>query len=95
MCAASKIRPRPWATGSRPAQHTLEPLVSVLWAEGARKDSHMTDASDCRPIVAVIEAAIKLARRNPKPDEPIPTDEYLAFVIYQELRRQGLRIVPR
>ena len=49
----------------------------------------MTDYNDYEPILTVIEAAIDKARKNPKPDEPTPSDDYSAWVILQELRRAG------
>lgn len=54
----------------------------------------MTNYEDYEAILAVIEAGIKLTRENPKPGEPIPTDDYTAWVILQELRRTGWSIVP-
>lgn len=45
-------------------------------------------------ILAVIGSAIDLARRNPKPGEPVSADDYVAWVIVNELRRAGFRIVP-
>ncbi|WP_158914211.1 hypothetical protein [Caulobacter sp. S45] len=52
----------------------------------------MTDYSDYEPILAVIEAAIDKARKNPKPDQPTPSDDYIAWVVLQELRRAGWTI---
>ena len=52
----------------------------------------MTDYSDYEPILAVIEFGIDKARKNPKPNEPTPSDDYTAWVILQELRRAGWTI---
>jgi hypothetical protein len=52
----------------------------------------MTDYSNYEPILAVIEAGIDKARKNPKPNEPIPGDDYTAWVVLQELRRAGWNI---
>jgi hypothetical protein len=49
----------------------------------------MTDDADYEAIVAVIEHGMNVARRNPKPNEPVATDDYVAFCILQELRRAG------
>jgi hypothetical protein len=49
---------------------------------------------DLQKILPVIKRAIDLARRNPKPGEPIPSDDYIAWVIVNELRRAGYQIVP-
>jgi hypothetical protein len=48
---------------------------------------------DLEKVLPVIERAIDLARRNPKPGEPIPSDDYMAWVIVNELRRAGYQIV--
>ena len=45
-------------------------------------------------IMMIIQSAIDLTRRNPKPGEAAPSDDYLAWVIVNELRRAGFRIVP-
>lgn len=42
-------------------------------------------------ILAIIESAMELTRQNPK--EPVPPDNYMAWVIVQELRRNGWTIV--
>ena len=55
-------------------------------------DQHMTNIRDTEAILAVIESAIELTRKNPKPDEPDPPDGYTAWVILQELRRTGWTI---
>jgi hypothetical protein len=52
----------------------------------------MTDYNDYGPILAVIEAGIEKTRQNPKPGEPVPSDDYTAWVILQELRRAGWTI---
>jgi hypothetical protein len=49
----------------------------------------MTDWEDYEAIVAIIEYGIDVARRNPRPDEPVAADDYVAFCILQELRRAG------
>ena len=49
--------------------------------------------TDTPAILAIIEAAMELTRQNPKPDEPVPSDNYMAWVIVQELRRNGWAIV--
>jgi hypothetical protein len=49
----------------------------------------MTDYADYEAIVAVIEHGMNVARRNPKTNEPVATDDYVAFCILQELRRAG------
>jgi hypothetical protein len=49
----------------------------------------MTDYADYEAIVAIIEHGIDVARRNPKPNEPVAADDYVAFCILQELRRAG------
>jgi hypothetical protein len=49
----------------------------------------MTDWEDYEAIVAIIEHGIDVARRNPRPDEPVAADDYVAFCILQELRRAG------
>lgn len=47
---------------------------------------------DYPEVLPVIEAAIDVARRNPK-DGPNPMpDDYVAWVICQELRRAGWTI---
>jgi hypothetical protein len=49
---------------------------------------------DYERVLPIIEFAIDLARRNPKPEgDPMP-DNYVAWVICQELRRTGWTIVP-
>jgi hypothetical protein len=52
----------------------------------------MTAYADYEAILAVIEAAIEKTRQNPKPGEPVPSDNYTAWVILQELRRDGWSI---
>ncbi len=52
----------------------------------------MTDIADYEAILAVIESAIELTRQKPLPDKPVPPDDYLAWVILQELRRTGWTI---
>jgi hypothetical protein len=49
----------------------------------------MTDYNDYETVLTIIKAGIDKARRNPKPDEPTPSDDYTAWVILQELRRGG------
>ena len=49
--------------------------------------------SDTPTILAIIESAMELTRQNPKPGEPVPSDNYMAYVIIQELRRNGWAIV--
>jgi hypothetical protein len=44
-------------------------------------------------VLAAIEAGIDLARRNPKPGEPVPSDDYVAWVIWNELRRAGFSVI--
>jgi hypothetical protein len=53
----------------------------------------MTDYLNYEPILAVIEHGIDVARRNPKPGEPIAADDYIAWCILQELRRAGWSVV--
>jgi hypothetical protein len=53
----------------------------------------MTDGLAIMSILPIIESAMELTRQNPKPDEPIPSDGYMAWVIVQELRRNGWAIV--
>jgi hypothetical protein len=49
---------------------------------------------DYRKVMPIIEATIDLARQNPKSEgNPMP-DDYVAWVICQELRRSGWAIVP-
>jgi hypothetical protein len=55
----------------------------------------VTEAADYQAILAVIESAIDLTRRNPKPGEPVPTDDYTAWVILQELRRTGWSVIRK
>jgi hypothetical protein len=57
-----------------------------------RSEDSMTDYSDYEPILAVIEAAMDKARKNPKRDQPTPSDDYVAWVVLQELRRSGWTI---
>lgn len=52
----------------------------------------MTDGMDYEAILAVIEFGIKKTRLNPKPGEPVPSDDYTAWVILNELRRAGWTI---
>jgi hypothetical protein len=48
---------------------------------------------DYQKVLPIIESAIELARRNPKPEgDPMP-DDYVAWVICQELRRKGWTII--
>jgi hypothetical protein len=54
----------------------------------------MTSYSNYEAILAVIKAGIETARQNPKPGEPVPSDDYTAWVILQELRRSGWSIIP-
>ncbi len=49
----------------------------------------MTNIRDTEAVLAVIESAIELTRKNPKPNEPVSSDNYVAWVILQELRRTG------
>ena len=49
----------------------------------------MTDYSDYEPILAVIEAAIDKARKNPNPGKAGSADDLTAWVVLQELRRGG------
>jgi hypothetical protein len=49
----------------------------------------MTDHADYEAILAVIKHGIDVARRNPKPDEPVAADDCVAWCILQELRRAG------
>jgi GNAT superfamily N-acetyltransferase len=51
--------------------------------------------TETEKILAIIGSAIDLARRNPKPGEPIPADDYVAWVIVNELRRAGFKIVVK
>jgi hypothetical protein len=48
---------------------------------------------DYTAILPVIEKGIDVARRNRKPGEPVPSDDFTAWCIVQELRRAGWRIV--
>jgi hypothetical protein len=52
----------------------------------------MTEPIDYEPILAVIEGGIDKARRDPKPEEPTPSDDYIAWVILRELHRNGWSI---
>lgn len=52
----------------------------------------MTDYGDYEPILAVIEAAIDKARKNPKPGESTSGDDFTAWCVLQELRRAGWTI---
>lgn len=49
--------------------------------------------SEIEQILEVIASGIDLTRKNPKPNEPIPSDNYTAWVIWNELRRAGWKIV--
>ncbi|GEM_PF-2628382 len=49
----------------------------------------MTDYADYEVILAVLETGLLKARENPRPGEPLPDDNYVAFVVLQELRRAG------
>jgi hypothetical protein len=49
----------------------------------------MTGWEEYEAIVAIIEHGIDVARRNPRPDEPVAANDYVAFCILQELRRAG------
>jgi hypothetical protein len=49
--------------------------------------------SDTPTILAIIESAMELTRQNPTPDEPTPSDNCMAWVVVQELRRNGWAIV--
>jgi hypothetical protein len=49
----------------------------------------MTADADYEAVLAVIEHGIEVARRNPKPGEPVAADDYTAYCVLQELRRAG------
>jgi hypothetical protein len=51
--------------------------------------------SEFEKIMAVIESAIAIARRNPKANEPVSADDYVAWIIMNELRRAGYKVVPK
>jgi hypothetical protein len=44
---------------------------------------------DYEPVLAAIEAGIDKARKNPKPEEPTGSDDYIAWVVLCELHREG------
>jgi len=46
-------------------------------------------------VLSIVESAIGIVRNNPDPDEPSPSDSYFAFAILNELRRAGLKLVPK
>jgi len=46
-------------------------------------------------IMAVIESAIDVAKQNLKKNEPVPSNDYLAWIDVNELRRAGCKIVPK
>lgn len=46
-------------------------------------------------VLSIVEGAIGIVRNNPDPDEPTPSDSYLAYAIMNELRRAGLKLVPK
>ena len=49
--------------------------------------------SEIEQILEVIASGIDLTRKNPKPNETIPSDDYTAWVIWNELRRAVWKIV--
>ena len=53
----------------------------------------MTDYADYETVLAVIETGIDVACRNPKPGEPVASDDYTAWCVLRELRRAGWSIV--
>ena len=55
----------------------------------------MTEPIDYEPILAAIEAGIDKARKNPKPEEPTVSDDYIAWVVLRELHRNGWSIHRR
>jgi hypothetical protein len=56
-------------------------------------ETGMTASLDTPILIAVIEGAMQLTRENAEEGEPIPSDDYYAWVILQELRRAGWKIV--
>ena len=52
----------------------------------------MTDYSDYEPILAIIEAAIDKARKNPNLGNAGSGDDLTAWVVLQELRRASWTI---
>jgi len=52
-------------------------------------EKKMTDYDDYRPTLSVIQDAIDKAQKNPNLDKPAPSDDYIAWVVLQELRRAG------
>jgi len=55
----------------------------------------MIDHEEFEKVLAMVVSAIDMARRNPKPDEPVPSDDYTAWVVVNELRRAGFKIERR
>ncbi len=49
---------------------------------------------DYEKVMPVIQKGIDVARRNPKSEGVPMPDDYVAWVICQELRRAGWNIVP-
>lgn len=49
-------------------------------------------SADTPTLIAIIEGAMELTRRNPEEGQPTPSDGYYAWVILQELRRAGWQI---
>jgi hypothetical protein len=60
-----------------------------------RSQQEPEEMHEFQEIMATIEKGIDEARRNPKADEPIPADDYIAWCIVNTLRQAGFRIVRR
>jgi len=48
---------------------------------------------DYEKLIPLIEFAMKTARQNPKPAEPVPSDGYYAWVILNEFRKAGFEVI--
>lgn len=51
--------------------------------------------TDFQEIMAIIEKGIDVARLNPRDNEPVPADDYIAWCVVNALRQAGFRIVRR
>jgi hypothetical protein len=52
----------------------------------------MTDYRDFEAVLQIIALGVDVARRNPKADEPVASDDYIAWCVLNELRRAGWKV---
>jgi hypothetical protein len=67
----------------------------VKFAGPLKEQIQMTHFSDYEAVLAVIEHGIDVARRNPKDNEPVASDDYIAWCVLQELRRAGWAVTRK